>query len=146
LAARSSRNRARLARTLSRIPNAIWDDDEQRFISDAQVAEVPFTAFTSRRKADHISGRLIVRRVKRLNPKSVPDGQGELFPNYGQHVISANLFTGVEFVEKALIGCSRTTRTAAMKRPGLALRTSPLRCAERSGVTWNRATRHTASH
>ena len=66
-------------------PNAIWDADEQRFISDAQVAEVPFTAFTSRRKAEHISGRLIVRRVKRLNAKSVPDGQGELFPNYRHH-------------------------------------------------------------
>ena len=66
-------------------PNAIWDHDEQRFISDAQVAEVPFTAFTSRRKAEHISGRLIVRRVKRLNPKSVSQGQGELFAQYRHH-------------------------------------------------------------
>ena len=56
-------------------PNAIWDEDEQRLVSDAEVAEVPsFTAFTSRRKADHISARLIVRRVKRLNPKTVPKG------------------------------------------------------------------------
>jgi hypothetical protein len=45
-------------------PNAIWDDDEQRLVSDAEVAEVAFTAFTSRRKADHISARLIVRRVQ----------------------------------------------------------------------------------
>ena len=66
-------------------PNAIWDEDEQRLVSDAEVAEVPFTAFTSRRKADHISARLIVRRVRRLNPKSVPDGQGELFPAYRHH-------------------------------------------------------------
>src|SRR5471030_414144 len=66
-------------------PNAIWDDDEQRFISDAQVAEVPFTAFTSRRQSEHINGRLIVRRVKRLNPKSVQDGQGELFAQYRHH-------------------------------------------------------------
>jgi Transposase DDE domain group 1 len=66
-------------------PNAIWDHDEQRFISDAQVAEVPFTAFTSRRQSEHINGRLIVRRVKRLNPKSVPDGQGELFAQYRHH-------------------------------------------------------------
>jgi hypothetical protein len=28
---------------------------------------------------------LIVRRVRRLNPKSVPDGQGELFPGYRHH-------------------------------------------------------------
>ena len=68
-----------------RYPNAIWDEDEQRFISDAEVAEVPFTAFTSRRNADHITARLIVRRVKRLNPKSVPQGQGELFSVYRHH-------------------------------------------------------------
>ncbi len=68
-----------------RYPNAIWDEGEQRFISDAEVAEVPFTAFTSRRKADHITARLIVRRVKRLNAKSVPDGQGELFSAYRHH-------------------------------------------------------------
>ena len=66
-------------------PNAIWDEDEQRLVSDAEVAEVPFTAFTSRRQADHITGRLIVRRVRRLNPKSLPDGQGELFPGYRHH-------------------------------------------------------------
>ena len=66
-------------------PNAIWDEDEQRLVSDAEVAEVPFTAFTSRRKADHISARLIVRRVRRLNPKTVADGQGELFPGYRHH-------------------------------------------------------------
>jgi len=66
-------------------PNAIWDDDEQRFISDAQVAEVPFTAFTSRHQSEHTSARLIVRRVKRLNPKSVPQGQGELFATYRHH-------------------------------------------------------------
>src|SRR4051812_41316821 len=47
-------------------PNAIWDDEEGRWISDAEVAEVPVTAFTSRRKAEHVTARLIVRRVKRL--------------------------------------------------------------------------------
>src|SRR5665647_2371481 len=43
-------------------PNAVWDEAEQRLISDAEIAEVPFTAFTSRRTAEHISGRLMVRR------------------------------------------------------------------------------------
>ena len=66
-------------------PNAIWDEDEQRLVSDAEVAEVPFTAFTSRRQSEHISARLIVRRVRRLNPKTVADGQGELFPGYRHH-------------------------------------------------------------
>ena len=68
-------------------PNAIWDEDEQRLVCDAEVAEVPFTAFTSRRQSDHISARLIVRRVRRLNTKSVPDGQGELFPDYRHHAV-----------------------------------------------------------
>ena len=48
-------------------PNAIWDDDEQRLISDAEVAEIGFTAFTSRRKTEHITARMIVRRVRRLS-------------------------------------------------------------------------------
>ncbi|MDP9393565.1 MAG: IS1380 family transposase, partial [Actinomycetota bacterium] len=71
-------------------PNAVWDDDEQRWISDAEVAEIPFTAFTSRRKADHLSARLIVRRVKRLNPRADGRGgteQGELFAAYRYHAV-----------------------------------------------------------
>ena len=57
-------------------PNAVWDEQEQRLVSDAEVAEIEFTAFTSRRKGEHIDGRLIVRRVKRLNPASVPRRAG----------------------------------------------------------------------
>ncbi len=78
-------------------PNAVFDQDEQRLISDAEIAEVPFTAFTSRRKCDHITARLIVRRVKRLNPTSTTtkttkasadDGeQGELFTLYRYHSV-----------------------------------------------------------
>jgi Transposase DDE domain group 1 len=70
-----------------RYPQAIWDTEGQCWISDAEVAEVGFTAFTSRRTADHVSARLIVRRVKRLNPDSVPAGQGELFGAYRYHAI-----------------------------------------------------------
>jgi len=70
-----------------RYPNAIWDQDEQRLVSNAQVAEIPFTAFTSRRLSEHVDGRLIVRRVKRLNPASVPAGQGELFATYRHHAV-----------------------------------------------------------
>jgi len=68
-------------------PNAIYDEDEQRWISDAEVAEVPITAFTSRRKAEHISARLIVRRVRRLAAAGTPAGQGELFAAYRHHAI-----------------------------------------------------------
>lgn len=57
-------------------PNAIWDEDEQRLIYDAEVAEIEHTAFTSLRKDQQVTARLIVRRVKRLNPASVPEGPG----------------------------------------------------------------------
>jgi hypothetical protein len=69
-----------------RYPNAVWDDEEQRWVSDAEVAEVAFTAFTHRRQAEHVTARLIVRRVRRLNPASAPGaGQGELFTAYRYH-------------------------------------------------------------
>ena len=72
-------------------PNAIWDEPEQRWISDAEVAEVPFTAFTGRRKAEHVTCRLIVRRVKRLQPLA-GDGteQSELFAAYRHHAFITN--------------------------------------------------------
>jgi hypothetical protein len=68
-------------------PDAVWDEDEQRLVSDAEVAEIGFTAFGSRRKSERIDGRLIVRRVKRLNPASVPAGQDELFATYRHHAV-----------------------------------------------------------
>ena len=68
-------------------PHAIYDEEEQRWISDAEVAETSFTAFTSRRHSEHIGARLIVRRVKRLNPKSAPTGQGELFSVWRHHAV-----------------------------------------------------------
>ncbi len=73
-----------------RYPNAVWDDDEQRLISDAEITEIDYTAFTSRRKDEHIEGRLIVRRVKRLNPnKQAGDAsqQQELFSLYRYHAV-----------------------------------------------------------
>jgi hypothetical protein len=72
-------------------PNAIWDDAKQRWVSDAEVAEVGFTAFTGRRKAEHVPCRLIVRRVKRLQPLA-SDGteQGELFATYRHHAFITN--------------------------------------------------------
>jgi hypothetical protein len=45
-----------------RYPNAVQDPDTGAWISDAQVAEVPYTAFAS--TTDRITARLVVRRVK----------------------------------------------------------------------------------
>jgi hypothetical protein len=74
-----------------RYPNAIYDEGEQRWVSDAEVAEVPFVAFTSRRKHQHVTCRLIVRRVKRLQPQA-SDGskQGELFAAHRHHAFITN--------------------------------------------------------
>jgi len=72
-------------------PHAIWEEAEQRWISDAEVAEIGFTAFTGRRKAQHVPCRLIVRRVKRLQ-RLASDGteQGELFATYRHHAFITN--------------------------------------------------------
>jgi hypothetical protein len=70
-----------------RYPNAIFDEDEQRWISDAEVAETTFTAFTGRRRSEHVTARLIVRRVRRLSPKTVSSGQSEMFAVYRYHAI-----------------------------------------------------------
>src|SRR5665648_248537 len=67
-------------------PRAVFDEQAGGWVSDAAVAEVPFTAFTSRPKAQQVAARLIVRRVKRLNP-AARAGQGELFDTYRYHAI-----------------------------------------------------------
>lgn len=79
-------------------PNAVFDEAEQRWVSDAEVAEVPFTAFTGRRKSEHVACRLVVRRVKRLQPLA-GDGteQGELFATYRHHAFITN--STLELVE-----------------------------------------------
>jgi hypothetical protein len=52
-------------------PNAIIDEDTGALISHAEVAEVPFTAFSSRAKKDHTPGRLVVRRIPELNKNNL---------------------------------------------------------------------------
>jgi hypothetical protein len=75
-----------------RYPRAIWDDQLGAWISDAEVAEVKYTAFASR-KGQAVTARLIVRRVRDLNKKA-PHGQDELFPLWRHHAI----FTDSPFV------------------------------------------------
>jgi hypothetical protein len=66
-------------------PRAVWDEDQQRLISDAEVAEVPYTAFASK-KGQAITARLIVRRVKDLN-RQAGQGQDELFTIWRYHAL-----------------------------------------------------------
>ena len=72
--------------TAIKYPNAIYDEKSGEWISDAEIAKVPYTAFASKR-AHRTDGELIVRRVRRLNPNSTPQGQGELFATYRYHAV-----------------------------------------------------------
>ncbi|MDJ0396521.1 IS1380 family transposase [Rhodococcus sp. G-MC3] len=67
-----------------RYTNAIFDDDTQSWISTAEVAEIPFTAFTAQKTAHHIPGRLIVRRIPDLRLKK-DQGQQQLFDVWRFH-------------------------------------------------------------
>jgi hypothetical protein len=72
-------------------PQPVWDEQQQRFVSRAQIAETRYTAFESTR--DQVTARLIVRRIPDLNKRAV-DGQGELFPLWRYHAA----FTDSRFV------------------------------------------------
>jgi len=76
--------------TTIRYPRAVWDEDEKRWVSEAQVAETTFTAFTSAPKKQQVSCRLVVRRVQRLNPRASAAGQGELFSTWRHHGFVTN--------------------------------------------------------
>jgi hypothetical protein len=67
-------------------PQAIWDDQLQAWVSDAEVAEIRYTAFTSKKKSEQVTARLIARRVLARNEKAA-EGQGELFPAWRYHAV-----------------------------------------------------------
>jgi hypothetical protein len=72
-------------------PGSVEDPDTGALISDAEVAEVAFTAFTSKPKAQQVTARLIVRRVRDANPDHVAvNAQGELFRAWRYHPFFTN--------------------------------------------------------
>ena len=64
--------------------DAIYDENTGRWISRAEVAEIAFTAFSSRKAAEQVPGRLVVRRIPDLNP-TPGDGQQTLFDTWRFH-------------------------------------------------------------
>jgi hypothetical protein len=72
-------------------PQPVWDDQQQRFVSRAQIAETRYTAFEG--TPDEVTARLIVRRIPDLN-RTTLHGQGELFPVWRYHAA----FTDSPFV------------------------------------------------
>jgi hypothetical protein len=74
--------------TTIRYPKAVFDEELDQWVSDAEVAETSFTAFTSRGKTQQVTARLIVRRVRDANPAHViANAQGELFPVWRHHAV-----------------------------------------------------------
>jgi hypothetical protein len=63
---------------------AVFDEQTNTWVSRAEVAEIAFTAFTSKKKADQVPGRLVVRRIPDLDPAG-KDGQATLFDTWRFH-------------------------------------------------------------
>ena len=64
--------------------DAVFDDATGRWISRAEVAEIGFTAFSSKPCCDQVPGRLVVRRIPDLNPRAEA-GQATLFDTWRFH-------------------------------------------------------------
>jgi Transposase DDE domain. len=69
--------------TMIEYTDSIRDETTGQLISKAEVAEIGFTAFRSRKKAERVEGRLIVRRIPDLNPRQVE--QPTLFDTFRHH-------------------------------------------------------------
>ena len=82
-------------------PNAIVDPDTGELVSGAEVAEVPYTAFTSH-GSGQVTGRLIVRRVPERNTtKLEAASQDGLFPLWRYHAVFTNNPAALVEAEKA---------------------------------------------
>ena len=90
----------------SSYPNAIFDNDEQQCISDAEIA------VTADPTTQQVSGRLIVRRVKRLNPAGAGE-QAELFSAYRYHSVFTDSPLILVQAEKPTAGTPSSNKSSA---------------------------------
>jgi hypothetical protein len=67
-------------------PQAIPDPQTGELVAAAEVAEIAYTAFTSKPRSQQVTARLIVRRIPELN-KAKLAGQDPLFPLFRYHAI-----------------------------------------------------------
>ena len=95
--------------TTIKYTDAIWDQATSSWISRAEVAEVAFTAFSSKKKTDQVAGRLVVRRIPDLNPKN-PTGQATLFDTWRFHAF----FTTVDPDRSGTVAADHTHRGHAI--------------------------------
>jgi Transposase DDE domain group 1 len=64
--------------------DALFDETTNTWLSTAEVAEIPYTAFGSRKPSEQVPGRLVVRRIPDLNT-TAGSGQGSLFDTWRFH-------------------------------------------------------------
>lgn len=88
--------------------DSIRDEATGRLISKAEVAEVTFTAFRSRKKAERVEGRLVVQRIPDLNPNKVE--QPTLFDIYRHHAF----FTTTDKTVMGTVVADKTHRAHAI--------------------------------
>jgi hypothetical protein len=89
--------------------DAVFDEQANTWISRAEVAEAPFTAFTSRKKSEQVTGRLVVRRIPDLNPART-HGQETLFDTWRFHAF----FTTTDHDEYDTVAADQTHRAHAV--------------------------------
>src|SRR3954463_3245938 len=95
--------------TTIKYTDAVYDETTGSWVSKAEVAEIPFTAFTSKKKADQVLGRLIVRRIPELNPQT-STGQETLFDPWRFHAF----FTTTAPEELDTVAADQTHRRHAI--------------------------------
>lgn len=89
--------------------DAVYDEQTEQWISRAEVAEIDFTAFSSKKASQHVPGRLVVRRIPDLNPKA-PDGQETLFDTWRFHAF----FTTTDCADLNTVAADKTHRHHAI--------------------------------
>ncbi len=89
--------------------DAIFEEVSGTWVSRAEVAEVPFTAFSSKKTNEQVPGRLVVRRIPDLNPRG-KDGQDALFDTWRFHAF----FTTTDPADLDTVAADKTHRGHAI--------------------------------
>jgi hypothetical protein len=89
--------------------DAVLDEATETWVSRAEVAEVPFTAFSTKKTDQRVPGRLVVRRIPDLNPKKAT-GQDALFDTWRFHAF----FTTTDPADLDTVAADKTHRGHAI--------------------------------
>lgn len=95
--------------TMIEYPGSTRDEQTGRLISRAEVAEIPYTAFVSKKGLRPVTGRLVVRRIPELGPNALKE-QPTLFDTWRFHAF----FTTVPAEQLDTVTMDRTHRHHAI--------------------------------